>query len=1279
MASRLESCLVRIHSADGIVGAGFLVSENHVVTCAHVVTSALKCPADEIVNKRVILDFPLVEGVPKTSAVVQFSSCVEGHSESDIAGLKLCKGKALLNGSAPTRLVKLRGYRGRVVDLFGCPPDHPKGDWILDAVLSNPVHSSRVQLEIRGNLANPVRPGFSGGPVWDKNELAIVGMIVEANEKYGTGEMIPVTVLAETWDVVREVATVPVARLSNVPPRPTRFVPRPEYMKPLKAKLLGKSDKAVAVTATGSKKVGVQGMGGIGKTVLAAGAVRDKDVRRAYPDGVIWLTLGQQTKQADLVSRQAQLAEALGEPQRVFQDVQEGKARLEELLADKACLIVLDDVWKNEHAEAFDVLGGQCRMLITTRHKDVVAAMEAQELQLEILEDNQALVLLSKWAGISVRSLPAEAHEIVDECDGLPLALAMIGTMIQRRPERWENALRRLRDADLEKFRRAFPGYPYPNLFRAMAVSVDALEDQDKERYLDFAIFPEDTPIPEEAMQTLWQADGLSPYDVQSFLDLLEDRSLLRRDESGRLTLHDLQLDYVRKEVGDGLAARHRKLLHAYRQRCPDGWHNGLDDGYFFKYLAHHLCKAGLDDELRQLLFDYRWLARKLEVTAVNGLIADYDFLTDDSALRLVQGAIRLSAHILAQDKTQLAGQLSGRLLSQKDKRVKSLLAQAKTFEARPWLRPLRPSLGPPGGPFVRSLDTHAGPVTAVAVTSDGRLGISGTEYLLEVWDLHTGNRVRRLGEYARYIYAVAVTPDGRSVIAGVENELEVWDLQSGKRLHKLKGHRGPVFLVAVSAQGRFAISGSRDRTMKVWDLSDGKLVQRLECHARSARVAAMTPDGKLAVSGWPDGTFTVWNIQTGEEVHSFEDHAGSVTAVAITSDGRYAVSGAQSGTVRVRDVQSGKELHSFKGHARSVHSVVVSSDAQFALSVSQDATFEAWDLSTGKAVRIRGLGGWPTAMAVNSDGHVAVSGSSDGMLSIWDLQSPFMVQSIMDHGGSVNAVDISSDGRIAVSGSEDKTLKVWDLRSRQELYSLAGHAGSIYAVAVTSDGGLAVSGSEDETLKVWDLRSRQVLYSLEDHAASIYAVAVTSDGRFAVSGSGDRTLNVWNLQRGKKVRRLKAHERPVTAVAVTPDDDFVLSSDGWELKVWGLPSGNLVRSLGLYCASAIAITSDGRYAVLASGNVSALLDLQTGKEVRSVKGQEHDVNGAAVTADGRFGVYGSHDKTLKVWDLKSGEIVARFCGESTVECCAVAPDGITIVAGEKSGRVHFLRLENVR
>ncbi|MFM6209344.1 MAG: hypothetical protein ACKPEZ_28475, partial [Planktothrix sp.] len=54
-----------------------------------------------------------------------------------------------------------------------------------------------------------------------------------------------------------------------------------------------------------------------------------------------------------------------------------------------------------------------------------------------------------------------------------------------------------------------------------------------------------------------------------------------------------------------------------------------------------------------------------------------------------------------------------------------------------------------------------------------------------------------------------------------------------------------------------------------------------------------------------------------------------------------------------------------------------------------------------------------------------------------------------------------------------------------------------------------------------------------------------------------------------------------------------------------------------------------------------------------------------------------ARDRTMKVWDLHSGSTVAGFSGDGELLSCAVAPDDVTVVVGEASGRLHFLRLEN--
>lgn len=109
--------------------------------------------------------------------------------------------------------------------------------------------------------------------------------------------------------------------------------------------------------------------------------------------------------------------------------------------------------------------------------------------------------------------------------------------------------LQRLQRADLDKIRQQFPDYEYSDLLKMLQVSVDALEPSLQERYLDFAVFPEDARIPQTVLETFWAPHGLDDLDVEDILDELLAKSLLRRDDQENLFLHDLQYDYITKQI----------------------------------------------------------------------------------------------------------------------------------------------------------------------------------------------------------------------------------------------------------------------------------------------------------------------------------------------------------------------------------------------------------------------------------------------------------------------------------------------------------------------------------------------------------------------------------------------------------------------------------------------------------------------------------------------------------------------------------------------------------
>jgi hypothetical protein len=135
-----------------------------------------------------------------------------------------------------------------------------------------------------------------------------------------------------------------------------------------------------------------------------------------------------------------------------------------------------------------------------------------------------------------LEELPEEGSDIIDECGNLPLAISMIGGMIKAGEENtWKYSLTMLQEADLEEVAQNFPDYPYPDLFKAIAVSINALNEEDRNKYLQLAVFKEDTRIPEEMIHQLWKTEGWKEYHSHQQLNNFIERSIVQRIESGYL------------------------------------------------------------------------------------------------------------------------------------------------------------------------------------------------------------------------------------------------------------------------------------------------------------------------------------------------------------------------------------------------------------------------------------------------------------------------------------------------------------------------------------------------------------------------------------------------------------------------------------------------------------------------------------------------------------------------------------------------------------------------
>ncbi|MEP7285366.1 MAG: NB-ARC domain-containing protein [Chloroflexota bacterium] len=238
------------------------------------------------------------------------------------------------------------------------------------------------------------------------------------------------TVYAERFEtLLRQLndQNAPLGALIGIPELPNKFLPRPADIAKLRELVITDINKPTVISAE-KRTTAVQGMGGIGKSVLAAAFACDCGIRRAFPDGIIWLTVGQNHSNRLLYQ---ELGIKLDDNLNNYPtDENTCRASAQKVLSGKHCLIILDDVWELPVSRAFrDLIAGMpARLLITTRNLQINDLLGAQEHRLDFLDETQSVELLKSWVG---RDDP-DLSKVAKALGYLPLGLMLAGATMYR-------------------------------------------------------------------------------------------------------------------------------------------------------------------------------------------------------------------------------------------------------------------------------------------------------------------------------------------------------------------------------------------------------------------------------------------------------------------------------------------------------------------------------------------------------------------------------------------------------------------------------------------------------------------------------------------------------------------------------------------------------------------------------------------------------------------------------------------------------------------------------
>jgi len=262
-----------------------------------------------------------------------------------------------------------------------------------------------------------------------------------------------------------------------------------------------------------SKKIhviSIVGLGGLGKTTLAKWVYNDERVVQTFQLRM-WVCVSEDFSVIRLIKEI--LKSACGTIDENW-NADVSQTRLRELLKDKKFLLVLDDVWNEDHNKWIELRGllidgfKGSKIIVTTRSNLVASVMSSDSTyNLEGLSQDDCLSLFVKCAfeeGEDKQrpNLLNIGKEIVKKCKGVPLVVKTLGRLLYSKVDEreWED----VRDSEIWKL-----GQKESDILPSLRLSYDQMPNDLKQCFAFCSLFPKDHKYRSWYLVQLWMAHGL--------------------------------------------------------------------------------------------------------------------------------------------------------------------------------------------------------------------------------------------------------------------------------------------------------------------------------------------------------------------------------------------------------------------------------------------------------------------------------------------------------------------------------------------------------------------------------------------------------------------------------------------------------------------------------------------------------------------------------------------------------------------------------------------------
>lgn len=1280
MTSDLPTAVAQILAPDGqVAGTGFLVAEEVLVTCAHVVEAAGGGP-----GSTVLLSFPHVVGADRLTGTVPEELWRPAEHE-DVAFVRLSGTPA---GARVLPLGSAEGCRGHKVCSYGFPSQaHPEGHYgYAEAGDLRPATDDRgAHLQLTG--ANDLTTGFSGGPVLDEVTGLVIGMLTEiiAPDVWERGLAIayatPTEVLREILPELAEREVCPYRGLEPFTAEHARwFQGRAEAVRQVVANLARQRRLTLLLGPSGSGKSSLIQAGVLrtlaegelpgsdrwlpvltrpGKDMLAE--IERAGLPGAREDGII-----------AAVNRRLAAEPSFGRVLLVIDQfeellVQSTNGRLRNMLAviDEVIsaadvytkitviLIMRDDFYPQLAALAPKLLDAAMPGLL-----NVPGTLSWQDL-------HDIIVLPAEDVGLRFQSgLPERIiGDVLDITPGAAITRQAAVTVLPLLEMTLQQLWHRRHDGYLthEEYERIGEVSGSVTTWCDSALDELSPEQQDiARRALTSLVHPGDpshnitavrTQVPLHELRDLAADpdDGEERSDVDAVIAALARRRII--------TTQTLRApENLGGRPGEPVA----ELIHEALIRDWGALRTWVDQDHRFQdwlkrtreRQVHWADKKDPGD-----LLGGTALEEGIELSQQRRLPADIaEFLTASkqrhrASIRRSRMVIGVLSSLLVLALLAVGGALwQGIRVGNSKERALSRELAAQSNE----LIYTNPELS-----ALLAVKAYGSSHTSEAIDSLGSAA-----------DLQPH---RRLSGHTDEVRAVAYSPDRRFFAsAGADNTVRLRDATTMKTLRRFFAHDNPVNAMVFHPKGHTLATAGADRLVRLWNPANGSLRKTLPGHTDQVRAVAFSHDGRTIATAGDDKTVRLWDTETGKHLKTLKGHTGHVATVAFHPKNPTLATGSDDRTVRLWDVGTGKQLTKLKDHTLPVTSVAFSPNGD-TLATADGYDVHLRDPTTGKSWTV--LSDVALLIAFSPDGKTFAT-ATDRFVQLWDKDTHALRVTFAGHANEVLALAFSTDSRTLATAGRDTTVRLWDANSGKDRYTLKGHTGGLLLLAFSTDGQTIVTASSDNSARLWNTDTGLPGTELTGHSDVVNAVAFHPDDDVVATVSEDKTVRLWDTEKGQSRAPLADHNSPVRSVAFSRDGKTLATGGGDGTVHLRDPDTGESRTRFDAHSSAVrdmTFSPDSSVLATAGNDSTAKLWDSDGKLLHALTGHNGPVWSVAFSPDGDTVATGSGDGTVRLWNADTGRSIAVLTEHAgAVSAVAFHPERDILATGGEDGTVRL-------